>query len=153
VKADPGKSVTLLKPEAVIDDLGIVRNFIQQHAKEFGLSQEKVDDLVLAVDEAVTNILVHGYQGQPGYLEIVIERNENHVSASLRDRARPFDPRQVPDPDLTIPLEQRKLGGMGIFFVRHLIDQVDYQFLVDGGDEEHHSLNELTLIQYFQREV
>ncbi len=153
MKADPGKKATLLKPEAVIEDLAIVRDFIQQHAKVFGLSQEKVDDLILAVDEAVTNILVHGYQGRPGYLEIVIERNENHVSARVRDRASPFDPRQVPDPDLTIPLEQRKLGGMGIFFIRHLIDLVDYQALVDGGDEEHHPVNELTLIQYFQGEV
>jgi anti-sigma regulatory factor (Ser/Thr protein kinase) len=90
----------------------------------------------------MTNILMHGYHGKPGYLEIVMKRNETQVLVSLRDRARPFDPMQVPEPDLTIPLEQRKLGGMGIFFVRKLIDQVDYQALVDGG-------NELTLIQYF----
>lgn len=138
--------LTFFRPEAVIDDLGSVRDFIQYNAKKIGLSREKVDDLVLAVDEVMTNILMHGYQGRPGYLEIVMKRNENRVMVSLRDRARPFDPMQVPEPDLTIPLEQRKLGGMGIFFVRHLIDQVDYQVLVGGG-------NELTLIQYFQKEV
>jgi serine/threonine-protein kinase RsbW len=140
MQADSLNNATLVKPDAGLEDLALVREFVRTQASALGLSQGKVDDLVLAVDEAVTNILMHGYQGLPGYLEIVIFRSSGQISICLRDRARPFDPRQAPDPDLTIPLEHRKLGGMGVYFIKQLIDQLDYRVLADGG-------NELTLTQ------
>ena len=74
-------------------DLQSVRAFVQEHARRAGLDEEQVDDLVQAVDEMTTNVLVHGYRKQPGPLEVDVERDGDAIVVRIRDEAPPFDPR------------------------------------------------------------
>jgi len=99
-----------------------------------------IDDLVLAVDESATNIIMHGYRGQPGDIEVEIRRAPDAVVIYLRDRAPPFDPTRLPAPDVTLPLEQRPIGGLGVYLTRQLMDSVTHRLTSQGG-------NELTLIK------
>ncbi len=66
-----------------------------------------IDPRVLAVDELAANTIVHGYRGQPGTIEVEIERTAEALMVRRRDQAPPFDPTRLAEPDTSLPLEQR----------------------------------------------
>jgi serine/threonine-protein kinase RsbW len=85
----------------------------------------------LALDEIVTNIILHGYEpGQTEPITVQMEAADGELRSEVRDGGRAFNPLDAPLPDLTGPLEKRTLGGLGIHLVRSLMDTVDYQ--LDG---------------------
>ena len=122
-----------------------IRHFVREAATELGADPDTVCSLELAVDEAACNVITHGYRGQPGLLEVEVKREGNVLLIRLRDWAPPFDPTRVPDPDLTVPLEKRPLGGMGIYLIRKSVDKMVYRVTPDGG-------NELTLAKRLDKE-
>jgi anti-sigma regulatory factor (Ser/Thr protein kinase) len=82
----------------------------------------------LALEEAVTNIVTHGYGGREGgaiAVEIAILPGE--VVVCLEDSAPPFDPLQAPEPDFATPLQQRRVGGLGVYLVKRIMDAVEYR--------------------------
>lgn len=108
---------------------------MEEKACLFGLDPERNYDLLLAVTELITNSIEHGYQCQSGYLEIEIERSARTISVLIRDNAPQFDPRVVPPPDLSLPLEKRSYGGLGIFLTLDAVDGFDYKPLAEGGNQ------------------
>ena len=120
---------------AELKNLSVIRRFVQERATALGAAQDVIADVILATDEAVTNIIVHGYQDGPGMIEIELRRSGNAVIVNLRDESAPFDPTSVPAPDLTQPLEERPLGGMGIHLIRQLMDEVTHHITPQGGNE------------------
>lgn len=131
----------VLHTSAELKNLSQIRDFIEAAALGLGLAPESIHNIQLAVDEVATNIMVHGYQGQGGPLEIEVKRPERDVVVSLRDEAFPFDPTTVPPPDLTLALAQRPIGGLGIHLVRQTMDEIHHQVTPTGG-------NQLTLIRH-----
>jgi serine/threonine-protein kinase RsbW len=129
-----------LRIAAELKNLSVIRRFVQQTATALDADPTVISDVILAVDEAATNIIVHGYQGQPGIIEVEMRRTGDSLVVCLRDQAFPFDPTAMPPPDLTLPLEQRPLGGMGIHLVRQLMDEVTHRITPQGG-------NELTIVK------
>lgn len=117
-----------------------IRRFVREAATALGANPDAVSDLVLAVDEAAANIIVHGYQGEAGIIEIEIEQKGDALLVCLRDQAAPFDPNDVPLPDPTLPLEERPFGGFGVYMMRQLVDQVIHHVPPQGG-------NKLTLVK------
>ena len=91
--------------------------------------------VLLAVDEAATNIIVHGYKRQQGRIEIEMRPEGPDLIIVLRDEAPLFDPTRHPSPDLTLPLEQRQPGGLGIFLMRQVMDEVTHRPRAGGGNE------------------
>jgi anti-sigma regulatory factor (Ser/Thr protein kinase) len=126
---------TTLRIPAELNQLATVRRFVQETAIALGASAMAADQLTLAVDESITNIIEHGYQHQPGKIEIEIRRGDGAVVVHLRDRAPPFDPTRLPDPDVTLPLSERHVGGLGIFLTRRFVDAVTYRLITEGGNE------------------
>jgi serine/threonine-protein kinase RsbW len=87
---------------------------------------------VLVVN-AVTNVLLHGYDNQPG--SVILCANENgDLRVILTDTAPLFDPTRVPPPDIFLPLEDRPLGGLGVHMMRQLTDELVYRALDDGNE-------------------
>ncbi len=129
----------VLRIPARVTDLAIVRQFIREQARRHGADPEAVPDIVQAVDESVCNVILHGYQGRNGTVEVEVEPSGRTLIVRLRDQARPFDPTLLPAPDTSLPLEERPLGGMGVFLTRELMDAVTYRQTKDG--------NELTLVK------
>jgi serine/threonine-protein kinase RsbW len=129
-----------LQISADLKNLGKTRRFVEEAATTLDIEQNLIADLQLAVVEMVTNIILHGYQRQGGPIEIEMKRTNDTVVIRLLDQARPFDPTVVPAPDVTLPLEQRPIGGMGIYLTRKLMDTMTHRITPDGG-------NELTLVK------
>lgn len=125
---------------AELPNLAVIRCFVEDIAIEFQMDRDVVIDMIQAVDEAATNTIVHGYHGQPGDIEIEATREQDTLVVRLRDHAFPFDPTLAPPPDLTLPLEMRRFGGLGIHLIRQFTDAMIYRVTSDGS-------NELTLIK------
>jgi anti-sigma B factor antagonist/serine/threonine-protein kinase RsbW len=120
---------------AELQNLGVIRRFVQETATALGSDRKAVDDMVQAVEEVAANIVVHGYHGQPGDIEVEVSLEKAMLVVRLRDRAILFDPTSVPPPDLTLPLEERRLGGLGIHLTRYFTDSMTYRVTDDGRNE------------------
>lgn len=121
--------------------MGIFREFIDgicQEHPEIGAST--CYDLKLAVDEACTNVITHGYAGMnPGSMILAIVLEPGRVRMTITDFGHPFEPSEPPAPDMESILEGQREGGFGLFLIYQTMDQVDYQAGRDG--------NHLTLVK------
>ena len=124
-----------LRVAADVQQLASIREFVEARAGALGVDPSAVYDLVLAANEIATNIVVHGYRGRPGAIEVEIQSAGDTVTIVLRDQSPPFDPTQAAAPDITVPLERRRPGGMGIHLTRRLTDALLYRTTRGGGNE------------------
>ncbi len=125
----------VLRIAAEIDNLSAIRQFVEESARALGAGPDCVADLIQAVDEAATNVIMYGYCGGPGTLELEAGRSGEEVLVTLRDQAPPFDPTTVPPPDLCCPLDERRTGGLGVYLMRAMTDGLVHRALPDGGNE------------------
>ena len=125
-----------------VDRLAEVRAFVRAAVLDFGGSARIAEDLVQAVDEAACNVMLHGYGGTPGEVEIEAALRDRRIEITLADRAPAFDPTAAPDVDTTKPPVSRRPGGMGmgVHLLRTMTDEVRHHVRPDGG-------NELTLVR------
>lgn len=121
--------------------------FVMEGAKEAGLNESALFHVELACDEACTNIIEHAYGGE-GKGDIVVswQIEGNEFVVTLHDNGRVFNPDNVPDPALLnqsseeVNFENLQVGGLGMHFMRKLMDEVRYQFDPETG-------NTLTLVK------
>jgi serine/threonine-protein kinase RsbW len=122
-------------PAAKLHDLAAIRELVETAAVAAGGDPDAVGELVLAVNEAACNIITHGYQDEPGSVEVIVEQNGRDLLVRLRDEAPPFDPTNVTTPDIQRPLDQRPPGGMGVHMMRQFTDDMVYRQTPDGANE------------------
>ncbi len=104
-----------------------VREFVGQAAELCGMGEQAVYQVQLAVDEAFTNIVEHAYDGESDQLvECSCQIEDDGLLVILHDCGKAFDPTIVAEPDLESPLEERDIGGLGIYFMRKLMDEVHF---------------------------
>lgn len=127
--------VSYYKESVGLEDLPAIRHFVERSAAALGADSDIAGDLVLAINEAVANTITHGYQGQPGYIRIVLQRIGDEIRACLYDKAPPFDPTTVPPVDTSVPLQQRAFGGMGVPMMRAFTDELLYRRTAEGENE------------------
>jgi anti-sigma regulatory factor (Ser/Thr protein kinase) len=135
VKAHSRKQVMeSLKLPATLESLKAIREFIGSAASKAGLTRDRSYGLTLAVDEIATNIITHGYEEAGGTGDILINANvtDGVVEITLEDTGVPFNPLLHAEPrELDAPLEERGVGGLGIFLARKSVDEFRYHFM-DG---------------------
>ena len=112
---------------------------ICRYAGKKGLPEQAIRDLELAAEEILVNIGRYAYPGRSGEIRVSCRFRDGAVEVEISDRGRPFDPTSFPDPDITIPLEHRPEGGMGIYIARHHLDGFHYRRI--GG------MNRVTLVK------
>jgi serine/threonine-protein kinase RsbW len=113
---------------AKFEYLDEIRDFVGEIARTGGFSDKDVYNIQLATDEAASNIIEHAYENQPnGILELSCGMKDNTITIILVDRGESFDPSAIPLPDLKADLSDRKIGGLGIFLMRKLMDEVHYE--------------------------
>jgi len=109
-------------------DLPDVLAFIEAACEDAGVLPELWFDLQLAVEEACTNVIEHAYGGKGGDLAITFEARERDVVLTVRDHGQPFAPEKVVTPDISLPLTQRRIGGLGLHLMYQLMDEVQFDF-------------------------
>ena len=124
-----------LSVKASLENLEVVREYIIEAAKRLGVNDQALGDLLLVVDEAVTNVGIHGYGESEGQVELHMEADGDAVSIRIRDRAETFDPSHIGEPQLHTDLKDRPFGGMGIFLIRKMTDEAEFLPRDGGGNE------------------
>lgn len=132
---------------AELDSLIAISQFIATVAAACDLDSRTIWQIQLAVDEAATNIIQHAYpDDHAGELTLIWEWQAAAVTVMLRDQGRGFDPNDVPPPDLLSPLEERQVGGLGIYLMTRLMNEVHFHC-----DPQHG--NVLTMVKYLHHET
>jgi serine/threonine-protein kinase RsbW len=129
---------------AYLESLQDFREFIKEHCAGVpGMTDETLYDIQLAVDEATTNIISHGYADlDAGSIILDLDIDPDRVLVSLTDFGHSFEPSSAPVPDVDAPIEERELGGFGLFFIQQSMDDMHYQVTEDG--------NKMTLTKYLK---
>ena len=112
-----------------IQSLPLVNEWIEQCCEEAGLGLDWVMKFQLVIEEMVSNVIFYAYdsQQQEAAIELRFTWEAGTVSILLRDWGKPFDPTAKEDPDITLSVEDRPIGGLGIFMVKQLMDEVRYE--------------------------
>jgi len=124
-----------LRISARVENLAAIREHVTERALSLGASDKVAYLLSLAADEAVTNTIVHGYRGGDGEIEVQVSREGDRLLIRLSDTAPSFDPNSAPHPDLSVPLDKRRPGGLGIHLMRRCTDELRHRPLPGGGNE------------------
>jgi serine/threonine-protein kinase RsbW len=113
---------------AKLEEVERLNRLVRQFGELHDIPGRTLYAVNLALDEIVTNIILHGYEpGQAEPITLKIEATAGELRSVVWDGGRAFNPLSAPLPDLTGPLEKRTLGGLGIHLVRSLMDAVDYE--------------------------
>lgn len=121
---------------------GLVREFTQRMIRSSALPPETENKIVLAIDEAVSNIIEHGYEEHvEGTIEMEISFDAERFTVIIRDQGRQFDPSAIKPVDILDHVRQGKKKGLGVFLMRQIMDEVKYIFK-EGVQ------NELILVKY-----
>lgn len=119
---------------AIESEVAMVRavtDRLEEAMQLHGFSSEEILDTQLAVEEAITNVIVHGY-GRPGESILVSSRiRSDRAEVCITDTAPRFDPLSVADPDIGEGIDDREIGGLGVFLIRRVMDEVSYRY--EGG--------------------
>ena len=109
-------------------NLVTIRKFINSKASSFGFTETEIEDIVISVDEACTNIIEHSYNSKPNYdLEISITLLKNKFIIKIIDYGESFEPDTIKDMDLELYHKQRRVGGLGVYLMKTLMDEVKYK--------------------------
>ncbi len=120
-------NVLSLEKEALRDNLEELFAFVEQALTRLNTPASDRDKMMTALDEALTNVVLYAYpEDQRGTVNIRICRNNNTITAEVVDHGKPFNPTAHPAPDVTLPIEQRPIGGLGIHLMRHLLTSLRY---------------------------
>lgn len=118
------------------ENLAKIRDFIKQTAEKSGFSDEVVSKIILAVDEACTNVIKHAYQySSKGKMIIQVKSDSSKFSVSITDTGVGFNANAVPEPDMKSYFEEKKVGGLGIYLMKKLMDEVKYKSLNDRKNQ------------------
>lgn len=127
-----------LTKDAVLPNLPLFLSFVEVICGSAGLAAEQCRDVKLAVEEACSNVITHGYAGRaPGTITLRGHREGDRLIVVVADCGRPFHPDEAPPPDLGSGWEERQVGGLGWHFIRQIADELAYES--KGGE------NRLTL--------
>jgi serine/threonine-protein kinase RsbW len=117
-----------MKAPATIESLEKLMQFVSGFAAGHGFSKSKIHDIQLATEEALLNIFQYAYPAGPmGDVEVTCEmKSDSELSVRILDTGIPFDILSFSEPDLTCPLPDRKIGGLGCYLIRKMTDGVQY---------------------------
>jgi anti-sigma regulatory factor (Ser/Thr protein kinase) len=133
--------MTKLRLRAVLENVSLAVDFVARLGEAAGFEGQELYQIQVAVDEACANIVQHAYAAMdPGDMEISCYLEGSSFVIQIQDWGQSFEPGDVADPDVDAPLEERNLGGLGLFLMRQFMDAVEFTDRRDGG-------NELTMVK------
>ncbi len=127
---------------ACYESLAEIDRFVASAAEQASFDECTAYQVRLAVDEACSNIIDHAYGGEgEGIIECSYHIKDEDFVITLRDTGEAFAPDTVPEPDLSCDLEERTGGGLGLYLIRRIMDEVEFDFESEAG-------NVLTMVKH-----
>jgi anti-sigma regulatory factor (Ser/Thr protein kinase) len=118
-----------LNIQAVVENMPKVQAFVEGALLLTGVCERALLNIQLVVEEVFVNIASYAYTDAAGEAEVTVKVSDDggYAELSFSDSGIPFDPLSVPAPDITLPSEKRKIGGLGIFLLREMAEDVRYR--------------------------
>jgi len=116
-----------IKLPAKLENLGRWMDAVSECAREQGFDQKKIGKIELALEEALVNICNYSSPEDPGNAEVKCKQDNSRFIIEIVDSGIPFDMTSLPAPDLSSSIEKRKIGGLGIFLIKKMVDEVKYR--------------------------
>lgn len=115
---------------ATVENIGAVTDFINKELELHNFSSDTRAKINIAVDEFFGNIVNYAYSPSIGTATVKVEVSENPLSATVTfiDNGKPFNPLETKEPDVSLPLKERKIGGLGIYMAKNSVDNLSYQY-------------------------
>lgn len=111
-----------------VSEISKLQLFIDEIGEELNLAFDVTFNLNLVLEEAISNIILYAYPKEESQtLTIVAKTQDNNLIFVITDSGKEFDPTQIPDADITLSAEERQIGGLGIFLIRQIMNNVEYQ--------------------------
>ncbi len=130
-----------LRVHATTANIAAVRDFVASHAEAHGFNTEDIDRIRLAVDEAYTNVIKHAYDfDESQWVSIEVKTDPRTIHVVISDSGRSFNPDGYQEPNIEERIKMRKRGGVGVFLIHKLMDEVEYR--------KQGSLNEIVLTKH-----
>ncbi|MCE5213326.1 MAG: ATP-binding protein [Methanobacterium sp.] len=117
-----------LQVSGKLDSLSLISQFLVNNLQKFGMGDHDLFQTQIAVDEAITNIIEHGELAEQNKIIIKCKKEGNKILIIIEDKGKPFDPTKLADPDITAPIHERKTGGLGVYFIKKYMNQVEYDY-------------------------
>ena len=116
--------------DAAVENLDKVLSFVTSHLEEKSCSFKELNRISLAVEEVFVNIANYAYSPEVGKARVRVEVTNEPVTVSITfiDHGKPYDPFARPDPDVSLSVSERKIGGLGVFLVKRTMDDVYYEY-------------------------
>jgi anti-sigma regulatory factor (Ser/Thr protein kinase) len=109
------------------DQIDTVRKFFDDYSKENKLTEKTVHDIQMALDELLTNIVNYGYEDTDEHqIDIHFGVNDDAVKVEIVDDSKPYNILEKDNPDISLSMEDKPIGGLGIFLIKKLMSNVDY---------------------------
>ena len=117
-----------LKAKATLESLDLFLNFVEKFVQKEGLKATLSSELVLVAEEVLVNVVNYAYPPKDsGKIEIKLSLTDNSISFCIIDEGIPFNMNLAEDPDITLNIDEKEIGGMGIYLVKHIMDEVRYE--------------------------
>jgi serine/threonine-protein kinase RsbW len=127
LSVDNKNSVGELRVKSKTENLSEIRDFVSTNAEKAGIEPSTIDNIILAVDEACTNIIKHAYKLSPqGEIIIKIDYDDEKFIITIIDYGKSFEPESIPQPDLRKYYREHRVGGLGMYLMKSLMDDVKY---------------------------
>lgn len=132
-RPEPRARATLqLRARNELAEIGRIAERVESFGAEHGFPKPVLHDVQVCIDEVLVNIFNHAYDDSASHeIEIRLEVDERRVLIEIVDDGRPFDPLASPPPELVAAAARRNLGGLGIYFIRRLVDHIAYERVGD----------------------
>ena len=124
----------VLRIPAELERMDEVLDFVSSLIDAYGTTPQVRTQLRMAMEELYVNIAHYAYPDGNGWAEVRGSVEDGVATFKLIDAGRPFDPLAKPDPDTTLSGEEREIGGLGIYMVKSMVDEVEYAYL-DGCNQ------------------
>jgi anti-sigma regulatory factor (Ser/Thr protein kinase) len=119
---------------AELESLSNFRDFIVKCCTKFNVQNEVVLELKLSVDEACTNIIQHGYKGMdPGSIILTFRIEAERILVQITDFGHIFEPVETDQPDINVDIDEKELGGFGLYLIYQTMDNIDYLASPEGN--------------------
>jgi serine/threonine-protein kinase RsbW len=123
------------KVKAILENIPRAMACVRNSAQSAGFAGKQLCQIEMAVDEACANVVDHAYeQMEVGDMEVSCSLNEQDLIICVRDWGRSFNLDEIPDPDVEAPLEDRTLGGLGLYLIKQIMDRVQYTADPEAGN-------------------
>ena len=117
-----------IKIEAQCDKLNTLQDILREDLEKMGCPMDRQMTLEICVEEVFVNIASYAYGEETGEAFILEEIRPNDIMLCFKDRGIPYNPLEKEDPDTTLSVEERKIGGLGVYMVKTMMDSVSYEY-------------------------